>query len=128
MLIEDRHYRPELVNHVLNIAPNLKVLRFTYRKKFHVDFIRIFLSVRKDKPLVYKVPEDSVEWFQAVTEYERLDNITISSDANTELVVERDTITTPEHVDSGTITTPEHVDRHVQMIKRKMKRSFFLHW
>ncbi|RCH78527.1 hypothetical protein CU098_000851, partial [Rhizopus stolonifer] len=114
VLIENRHYQQRLVNHVLNNAPNLEILYFTQRKTFHVEFIRLFLNVRKDKLLTYIVPEDSVARFQILTEYKNLSNITISSKSNPELAVADDTI-----------VTPEHINRHIQMIKRDMKRSFF---
>lgn len=114
MLIENRHYQQRLVNHVLNHAPNLEILFFAHRKTFHVEFIRMFLNVRKDKLLVYTVPEDSAARFQILTEYEGLSNITISSEANLKLDVADDAI-----------VTPEHINRHIQMIKRDMKRNFF---
>ncbi|CAO3627499.1 unnamed protein product [Mucor hiemalis] len=110
MLIENRHYQQRLVNHVLNHAPNLEKLSFAHRKTFHVDFIRMFLNVRKDKLLVYVVPEDSAARFQILTEYKGLSNITISSKANLKLDVADDAI-----------VTPEHINRHIQMIKGDMK-------
>jgi hypothetical protein len=113
MLIENRHYQQRLVNHVLDHAPNLEIVYFAHRKAFHVEFIRLFLNVKKDKLLVYVVPEDSAARFQILTENEGLSNITISSKANVEL-----------DVDDDAIITPEHINRHIRMIKRDMKRNF----
>jgi hypothetical protein len=73
----------------------------------------LFLNVKKDKLLVYVVPEDSAARFQILTENEGLSNITISSKANVEL-----------DVDDDAIITPEHINRHIRMIKRDMKRNF----
>lgn len=72
-MIEDRHYEEKLVTPTLNYAYNLESVWFENRKTFHIDFIKLFLTVKQDKKLCFYVPKDVKDRFEISMAYKYQD-------------------------------------------------------